>query len=164
MIKTIEKKEMKAGELKFYSFDQNNSGGSFVVDENLCHRLMIEAKDERSAEAIAESMGVYFNGCDEGYDCPCCGDRWYSPSEMVFPYRYGTFSKDEAKEVAESYDATFEKSTHKSYQKGERFDVIFDTPEKYSQYIADKHGWTKPDVRIFYNDGTIKEVYSEGRF
>lgn len=30
---------------KFYEYNQNNSGGSFIVDKNLCHRLMIEADE-----------------------------------------------------------------------------------------------------------------------
>jgi hypothetical protein len=21
-------------------------------------------------------VGLYFNGCRKGIDCPCCGDRW----------------------------------------------------------------------------------------
>jgi len=30
----------------FYEFNQNNSGGYFDVDENVCHRVIIEAKDQ----------------------------------------------------------------------------------------------------------------------
>lgn len=39
----------------FYTFAQNNSGGSFV---------------------IAESIGIYFDGVECDLDCECCGDRW----------------------------------------------------------------------------------------
>ncbi len=28
------------------------------------------------ADAIAEVIGIYFDGCDLGKDCDCCGDRW----------------------------------------------------------------------------------------
>lgn len=30
-------------ELKWYEFTQNNSGGYFEADENVCHRMLIEA-------------------------------------------------------------------------------------------------------------------------
>ena len=38
--------------LKFYEFSQNNSGGSFTVTKDLCHRLFIEAKNEDEAIRI----------------------------------------------------------------------------------------------------------------
>ena len=115
---------------KFYQFDQNNSGGSFVVDDDLCHRLFIEADSADEATAIAESMGVYFDGVDDGMDCECCGDRWYRqwPTDgKTLPIKFG--------------------------------DKMFDTIEEYAQYMADTYGWTKPDARIFYKDGTRKEIF-----
>ncbi len=56
--------------MKIYEFSQNNSGGSFDVNDQLCHRLFIEAENETQAIIKAESIGVYFNGCDDGSDCP----------------------------------------------------------------------------------------------
>jgi hypothetical protein len=53
--KTIKKTE-RVLTSKFYQFDQNNSGGSFVTDHNLCHRLFIEAFSEEEATQIAENM------------------------------------------------------------------------------------------------------------
>lgn len=74
----------------FYEFNQNNTGGSFITDEKLCHRVVIEANDAKEAIDLAEDMGVYFNGCDDGIDCPCCGDRWYEPyNEDTYPKKYG---------------------------------------------------------------------------
>jgi len=96
---------------KFYEFTQNNSGGSFVTNKKLCHRLVIEAVKESDAEEKAFDMGVYYNGVEDGRDCGCCGDRWSSPSEMLFPYRYGTFSKSEATKKAKKYGADVEKTT-----------------------------------------------------
>lgn len=59
----------------FYEFRQNNSGGSLV--DNLL-AVIVEADSAAEANSIAEDRTpVYFNGCDEGMDCPCCGDRWY---------------------------------------------------------------------------------------
>lgn len=67
--------------LRFFSFDQNNSGGGFVVDNDVAHNVIIEAATADEANAKAEDIGIYFNGCDDGSDCPCCGDRWYPVDE-----------------------------------------------------------------------------------
>ena len=64
--------------LKFFCFRQNNSGGHFVVDDKVTQNVIIEARDAYQANMIAQGMlGIYFNGCDDGTDCSCCGDRWY---------------------------------------------------------------------------------------
>ena len=60
----------------FYTFGQNNPGGSFIVDDTVCHYVIIEADDYALANDLAEYKGIYFNGCDDDIDCPCCGDRW----------------------------------------------------------------------------------------
>lgn len=64
-------------ETKFFTFCQNNSGGSFIINDNVSEFVIIEAIDSTHANSIAENIGIYFNGCDTGDDCPCCGDRWY---------------------------------------------------------------------------------------
>ena len=61
---------------KFFHFSQNNSGGSFDIDETLAHHVIIEAYDALDANTRAMGIGLYFNGCDSGRDCDCCGDRW----------------------------------------------------------------------------------------
>lgn len=118
---------------KFYEFSQNNTGGSFVTNDTLCHRLMIEADSVESANKKAESLGCYWDGCSFGQDCSCCGDRWYQASEydkLDFPKEY-------------TKDLTF-------------LDI-----ESYAQHLADKYGWTTPDARIFYADGNIKEIFTK---
>lgn len=62
----------------FYHFSQNNSGGSFHIDERVAHHVIIEANSAEEANRRAESVGIYFNGCIDGRDCDCCGDRWSS--------------------------------------------------------------------------------------
>jgi hypothetical protein len=63
---------------KFYTYRQNNSGGSFIGPL----AVIIEAKNADEADALAEhKAGVYFNGCDDGRDCSCCGDRWGRASD-----------------------------------------------------------------------------------
>ena len=61
----------------FYTFCQNNSGGNFHINDTVAHNVIIEAYSADEANAKAESLGIYFNGCDIGRDCQCCGDRWY---------------------------------------------------------------------------------------
>lgn len=64
----------------FYTYMQNNSGGSFVHDEiaGISHFVIVEADNPDHANERAEEIGLYFNGCDLGVDCDCCGDRWYA--------------------------------------------------------------------------------------
>jgi len=65
--------------MAWFTFSQNNSGGSFVYDEKrgLTHFVVIEAATAAEANARAEAIGLYWDGCDSGRDCECCGDRWY---------------------------------------------------------------------------------------
>lgn len=82
--------------LRFFTYDQNNSGGSFRVDDYVAHTVIIEAASAEDADEKAQDIGIYFNGCDEGYDCPCCGDRWhraYGEGEEA-PEIYGTEPED----------------------------------------------------------------------
>lgn len=119
----------------WFEFNQNNTGGSFEVNEMVCHRVYIEAKDADEANKIAIDMGIYFDGCSTGMDCFCCGDRWYPArgDGDSFPYKY---DKDE----------------------------IFKTPKEYMQAMADKYGWTSPDARIYYEGGKkVDEIFSKKR-
>jgi hypothetical protein len=64
--------------MKFFHFNQYNSGGSFDFDKEagITHHVVIEAADAADANSRAEDIGLYFNGCSDGRDCDCCGDRW----------------------------------------------------------------------------------------
>jgi hypothetical protein len=117
----------------FYEFNQNNSGGYFIVNNLVSHTMFIEAKDWCDAVSKAEELGCYWNGVSAGLDCSCCGDRWNKPWDeepMEFPIDFG--------------DGKF-----------------FRNIEEYAQFLSDKYGWTSPDIRIFYSDGNIKEVFSK---
>lgn len=114
----------------FYEFDQNNSGGEFEVDENLCQTVIIEADSLEEAEKKAFSMGIYYDGVDEGIDCPCCGDRWYQPdSEMNFPIEVGDKKYETVEEFAQGF---------------------------LSRYVFPSKS---PGIRIFYKDGSVKEIF-----
>jgi hypothetical protein len=67
--------------MPFFQFDQNNSGGGFDIDQNVAPIVVIEAADADDAQDKALVLGIYFDGVNEGRDCECCGDRWYSPEE-----------------------------------------------------------------------------------
>lgn len=68
---------------KFFAFRQNNSFGSFDHDPEagIGLTVWIEALDHVHANERAEAIGLYFYGCDNGTDCPCCGDRWIPVGE-----------------------------------------------------------------------------------
>jgi hypothetical protein len=67
-------------------------------------------------------------------------------------------TEKEAASVAGKYGASVVES--KRAWKDRNRDVVFATPESYAQYLADTHGWTSPDVRIFKSDGSVVEIYS----
>lgn len=63
----------------FYTFHQNNSGGSFTYNKGrgITEFVVVEADSEEEANERAREIGIYFDGCESGMDCECCGDRWY---------------------------------------------------------------------------------------
>jgi len=62
---------------RYFHFSQNNSGGSFDVDDKVAHHVIIQARSPEEANRLAINVGIYFEGCSTGQDCSCCGDRWY---------------------------------------------------------------------------------------
>ncbi len=131
--------------MTFYIWDQNNSGGSFRTNDKLCHRVCIEADSYKEAESKALDMGVYYNGVEGGQDCECCGDRWSKGNKVKLPADYSEYDYD--------------KKTYKRLGKSK--EIILTTVEDYAQHLANKYGWTTPDARIFYKNGTVKEVFIE---
>jgi len=67
---------MTAQKLKFWTYRQNNSGGSFDFDHDkgISVNVIVQATDAEDANHRAERIGLYFDG--DG-DCECCGSRWY---------------------------------------------------------------------------------------
>ena len=68
--------------MAFFMWNQNNSGGVFDVTDDVTWRVVIEAENYDLAEYKALNLGIYYNGCDDGRDCDCCGDRWYDGEEL----------------------------------------------------------------------------------
>lgn len=68
--------------MAFFIWNQNNSGGHFVVDDDLTWRVVIEEETYDLAEYKALTLGVYYDGVADDRDCSCCGDRWYEGEEL----------------------------------------------------------------------------------
>lgn len=100
---------------KFWTFSQNNSGGSFDYQPNdgITHFVIIEATDETHAMARALDIGLYFNGCESGMDCSCCGDRWSEP------YSDGDDSPSIYGEPAETYEEKYGFGLYRCFKKGQ---------------------------------------------
>lgn len=60
----------------FFTFNQNNSGGYFVEDDNagICECVIIEADSLRAAAKMLKKIGPSVDGFDNS--CSCCGKRW----------------------------------------------------------------------------------------
>jgi hypothetical protein len=65
--------EVAMSALRWYEFDQNNSGGVFELSATVGHRVLVQACSAEVANRIAEDCGLYFGGYG---DCQCCGSRW----------------------------------------------------------------------------------------
>lgn len=166
----------KVKDLKWFEFSQNNSGGSFIVDDKVCHRLFIEAESFDKAVAKAEELGCYWDGVAKGIDCPCCGDRWNKwDDEAINIDKYnndgyevevydGIYSSAETRwnEKYGKYEIVEEPTWQKIYGCREYVGKIrFRNIEEYVQFMANEYGWTTPDARIYYYNGKVKEVYSD---
>lgn len=81
--------------MAFFTYNQNNSGGGFAVDEaaGIAEFVIIEAATANQANGRAVDIGLYFDGVAGGEDCDCCGDRWS-----------GAWSDERGTEVPEVYD------------------------------------------------------------
>ena len=51
--------------MSFYTFSQNNSGGDFIIDDDVAEYVIIEADNGDEALNIAENVGLYFNGVSD---------------------------------------------------------------------------------------------------
>ena len=159
----------------FYRLHQNNSGGYHVTDDNLCANLIIEANSEEEALSKAETLGCYWDGVDKGIYCPCFGDRWSQYTDeinidTVHEVRvYGPHNNDTMHKWMAQY-GKYKRETVPHYNENGRVlscyrgKIKFRNIEEYAQFHANEYGgWTSPDVRIFYADGTVKEFCKESK-
>ena len=97
--------------LKWFTYNQNNSGGSFHKDKDVDVYVIIQATSFKEANDFAKAIGIYFGGVAYGVDCGCCGDRWYPADKMdgkTSPEIYGKKIKID-KRTNKKQDAEFEK-------------------------------------------------------
>lgn len=127
---------------KYYTFDQNNSGGRFHVNHNtgITHYVIIEAANAKAANSRAEDIGIYFNGCENNQDCSCCGDRWQRTTEQD-----GTESPEIFGQPAEKYKSDIELFSS-------------DTAISYGKQDIDKEKKALKSVAIHYLSGEIKWI------
>jgi len=150
----------------FYEIGQNNTGGSFDENDKLCHRLIIEADNENEVYDIAENLGCYWDGVENGIDCPCCGDRWYKGTDKIdvkekivvqdldsLESWFERFSQFEIVEEPVFVPYTFVPG--KGYYSGT---IKTKNIEEYAKATKSDQQWTNPDTRIFYKNGDIKEI------
>lgn len=119
--------------MSWFEYSQNNSGGSFDVDQFVTHRVFVEADSLEEAIRIGIGLGIYFDGCENGMDCSCCGDRWYEPGEVELPLGWS---------IGISFKTIEEYAQHLASEFG---------------YF----GSEKPDTYLYYKDGRKVEFYEE---
>lgn len=67
--------------MNYYIYRQNNSGGFFQAP---AVNVIVCAQDIAEAEALAQAVGVYYDG-DFITDCDCCGTRWSESFDFCVP-------------------------------------------------------------------------------
>lgn len=123
----------------WYKYRQNNSGGSFHIDDDVSIYVLIQATSTDEADIKAQEIGIYFNGCQDDYDCDCCGDRWYG--------------------------ADWPMEEFSVYYWKERGSKVFNNVRDYAQAVADEDIWAKykkPSVIVYYADGSKELFYKKG--
>jgi len=122
----------------WYEFRQNNSGGSFQMDNDLTVHVLIQAASTGEANTKAQDIGIYFDGCSDGLDCDCCGDRWYEAGDAMESF------------TTYNWSDRFEPKKHANVR-------------EYAQAVADAVMWAedgKPSVILYYADDTVERFYS----
>jgi hypothetical protein len=77
---------------KFYTFGQNNSGGSFDHDprKGIGYRVCVQAVN---ADDASNRFYDIIENYSQGGDCSCCGPRWsgyiHESDGSSFPTNYG---------------------------------------------------------------------------
>lgn len=133
----MENEQLNYGNLHWYDFDQNNSGGVFEQNDDVSLHVFIQAESADAANQKAEDIGIYFDGCEKGWDCDCCGDRWYRADYPMDSFVVYFWKKDNAE---------------------------YDNISDYAQAIANDSGWAKdgkPANIVYFADGTVKRFYKK---
>ena len=70
------------GQKYFYTFNQNNSGGRLIVNDDISGTVIIQAESEEEAEKRFNKI----LDKDKSYRiyCPCCGKRWDKHWDVMY--------------------------------------------------------------------------------
>ena len=134
----MENEQLTYNNLHWYEFDQNNSGGFFEMNDDVSIKVFIQSENAAGANQKAEEVGIYFDGCEDGIDCDCCGDRWYRAGDPLDSFKTYFWRKENTE---------------------------YDNISDYVQAIANDSMWAKvgkPVVIVYFADGSIKRFYKEG--
>ena len=150
--------------MKWYCFDQNNPDGGFDVDDKVCHTLFIEAESFDDAVEKAEGLGCYWGDdrWNKWDDDPVDLEKYKTEGYVVSVYN-GILGG--AKNLWEKKYRKYEVIKEPEFD-SEDFPenyvgkIRFNNIEEYAQYLADEYGRTVPDVRIYYHNGDVKEIFN----
>lgn len=89
---------MRTEGTKFVTYHQNNSGGYYILNEDVQHYVIIEGFDLWQIEAMANRVFA-----DHSQYCKCCGERWHTwihennmkNEPMIYEYTIEQFKKGE---------------------------------------------------------------------
>ena len=83
-------------DLKWWTIRQNNSGGYWIIDDDVAMYVMIQAPNAEEAERIFDKITVHALEY-----CECCGERWWFDSyeegtdePMIYGEPYKQFNAD----------------------------------------------------------------------
>jgi len=126
----------------WYEFRQNNSGGSFAIDNDVTVHVLIQADSTLEANCKARDIGIYFDGVSNGQDCECCGDRWYEADDAMESF------------TTYNWSDRFEPRKHANVR-------------EYAQAVANADMWREegenPTVILYYADGTVERFYKRDK-
>ena len=129
----MENEQLTYGNLHWYEYRQNNSGGVFFMDGYASLYVFIQAESADDANHQAEEVTIYFDGCERDMDCDCCGDRWYRAHGPMDSFTTHLFWRGENAE--------------------------HDNISDYAQALANDSVWAeddKPAVIVYFADGSFK--------
>lgn len=86
--------------LKWWTTDQNNSGGYFIENDDVSHWVSFQAENAEQAKSKASDIFSEY-----GEYCDCCGERWYFD-----------FEEDDGTEVPEIYGIPYTETRQEGYR------------------------------------------------
>jgi biotin carboxylase len=110
--------------MKWFHYDQNNSGGYFIVNDVVAEDVYIQAPSAAEAEERAEEIfEPYSQFCD------CCGRRW----------TFGYMSDADGYDVPTNYDVPITEVIATKYRKQARLHHADGSVESFNYKTTGEH-------------------------